>query len=119
MNVLIVDDNVATGTLISAYLKKINPLVKITFAMTEIQAIDYAEVGRFHLVMVDVDLGNRAKGLELVPKLEKFQKEAKLVLLIVGQDTKITERAEEIGVPCLSKPIDPRKLKEFLSGSTV
>jgi response regulator of citrate/malate metabolism len=119
MNVLIVDDNVATGTLIAAHLKKINPLVKITFAITEMQALDYVEVGKFHLVMVDVDLGNRAKGLELIPKLEQFQREAKLVLLIVSQDTKITERAKEIGLPCLSKPVDPRKLKEFLSRSTV
>lgn len=115
MNTLIIDDNVATCTLLAAYLKRFEPLVKMTFAMTEIQAIDYSETGKFHLVMVDADLGERAKGLELVPKLEKYQKEAKFILLVVGQDTKLFEQAEQIGVPCLSKPIDPKKLKVFLN----
>ncbi len=119
MHILIVDDNIATCTLIAAYLKRINPLVKVTFAMTEMQAIDDAEAGRFHFVMVDVDLGGRAKGLELIVKLAKYQKEAKCVLLVVGQETKVLGRAEEMGVPCLSKPVDPKKLKEFLSLSTV
>ena len=107
MNIFIVDDNIASRTLVAAYIRRIDPLCHITEAGNAQEALAKArDVNYIDVVIVD-DL--EGLGLGLVSDLKAAFPKAKIGLLTIN--LALQEPAKELEIEFILKPVTADKLR--------
>ena len=108
MNIFIVDDNIASRTLTTAHIRRIDPLCHITEAGNAQEALAKArDLRHMDMVMVD-DL--EGSGLGLVSDLKTAFPKAKIGLLTIN--LALREATKELGLEFILKPVTADKLRQ-------
>ncbi len=116
---LIVEDDINTITLINIYLRN---MAIIDIAGSSKAALEKAEHNDYHLILMDINLGEEIDGLMLTKILREMKKYESVPIIAVTAFAMETDRANAIEAGCsnyISKPFDKaaliKMIKEELS----
>ncbi len=111
-NVLIIDDDIMTRTLIQMQLKTL--AYKVTCVENEISALKKLQNENYSAVICDLKLQD-SNGLDILKKIKKKYKNIPVIMLSGYSDEKYIKKSKALGsFDFLSKPISKKKLIEIL-----
>ncbi len=113
MNVLIIDNNKAQQTLLSAVIRRIEPTAQVfpstcTSALRNIRTIPHLDYITLEQRLKESD------GIELVPLIKENLPNCKIIMITTKCNTTLQAKASEIGINCLLKPISESKLRKII-----
>lgn len=114
-HILIIDDDVDTCTLLSAYLKSKDYEVDTSFSGNK--GLRKFKEGHFDLVLCDYRLGDK-EGIEVLKELKQFNPMAKVVIITGYSDIKTAIRVIKEGASdYISKPLIPEEVLNVIKDS--
>ncbi len=111
--ILIVDDSRLTRMLLGTLLGQLAPDCEIAEASSADAALELATSQRFDLISLDMNMPGR-DGLTLAPELKASNPACHIVLLTANIQDAVRQRASELGLHFLAKPIDESKARAML-----
>ena len=111
--ILVADDSRVSRMMITSMIKEKKPeieFIEADCAEDALSAIEGKEIGYFSL---DLNMPG-VDGLELAEKLKTIHPDAKYVLLTANIQDFTKNRADELGVKCLHKPITDETINSML-----
>lgn len=111
--ILIVDDSILSRSLLSSNISNAEPNWKLVQATCGTEALDSMASDIFDFYIVDYNMPGM-DGIELAQEIKKRDANAKIALCTANIQSSIQEKAENIGVQFLNKPVDTTELNSFL-----
>jgi DNA-binding response OmpR family regulator len=109
--ILVVDDESALLQLLTCYLAKQG--WEVTAVSSGTAALEAFEVGRFHMLLADVDLGDGMCGIEVARKLLDQEPPLKVVMMSGKAENATKVREANVG-RFVAKPFDFSQLGAML-----
>jgi CheY-like chemotaxis protein len=111
--ILVVDDSMMTRMILTTIIKEHYPSWEIVQAKDADDALEKVVDLDFDFATIDMNMPGKT-GLELIPLLQKSHPKAVIALLTANIQKKVSDRAEELGVELLSKPVNETIILKFL-----
>ncbi len=116
ISILIVDDSKTSRMMLRHWLQGLHPEAQIVEAESGEEGLLRVEgnAGAFSLVIVDYNMVGM-NGLDFIQQVMDRIDPKRILLCTANVQDIIRERAANMGVTFLAKPITPVKIKQFLS----
>ncbi|MCP3672937.1 MAG: response regulator [Gammaproteobacteria bacterium] len=114
-SVLIVDDSLVSRLMIKEIISSKYPDWEIVQAKNADDAITQSSGKSFDLITLDLNMPGRT-GLEVAPELLALHPDVRIALLTANIQNAVKEKAQELGLEFLTKPIIPPSVIEFIEG---
>lgn len=118
MRILIIEDNAIQALSLQMIVKRFG-FSEVEKVFSAQEAMEYIEEFKPDLMLVDINLGSKISGIDIVKKAQKKRKVQ--VMYISGNSDshhkKIADETNHIGY--LIKPIDPIKLEKVLKENQI
>ncbi len=111
--ILIVDDSKLARLIISNIINACYPHWKIIEAEDVVDAAEKSKGRSFDAISLDVNMPGE-DGLSFAPRLKKMCPDIPIALLTANIQPKVQERAKELGLYFIPKPITKDKLAGFM-----
>lgn len=115
-NVLIADDSMLTRMMLKTIISTHHPDWKITEANNGREAVEKAAAGNFHIITLDMNMPEM-DGLTAAPLIRTSNPTAAIALITANVQDAIKNRAGALGLQFITKPIDEKKINDFLVAS--
>ncbi len=118
MRILIVEDNAIQALSLQMIIKRLG-YSEVEKVFSAQQALEFIEEFEPHLMLVDINLGSKISGIDVVKKAQE-KRDVRVVYITGNSDDhhkKIAGETNHIGY--LIKPIDPGKLEKVLSDQQI
>jgi len=112
--VLIIDDSRVSRMMIKAIIVETHDSWNILEATNAEEAIDTSKNNNIHLMIIDYNMPGRT-GLELAEDLIQLHPKAHKFMLSANIQDSIREKAEELSLQFIPKPITEDKIKNMIS----
>lgn len=112
-HVMIIDDSQLSRLMLRSIIAELEPDWQITEAASAQEAMEKLDQGPYDLMTLDMNMPG-GDGLSLAPKLLDRWPETKIALLTANIQEAVQERAEQMGLEFIAKPITEEKLKQFI-----
>lgn len=117
-SVLIVDDDAQVGMALRRMLERHGVAREVTLVASGAEALSRLRGGRrYHAILCDVMMPEQS-GLELHDRIRELdERQARRMLFITGGAfaAELQRRLEELGQPCLTKPVQPDELRRVIA----
>ncbi len=111
--ILVVDDSKLARMIVSNIIMVYFSDWEITEAENVIDAAEKSKNKTFDAITLDMNMPGR-DGLSYAPELQKMHPKAKIALLTANVQPKVQQRAKEIGLFFIPKPVSYDKLLGFM-----
>jgi len=111
--ILIVDDSLLTRMMLKSLLGQLAPDCIVTEANGADAALAAVATQQFDLISLDMTMPGR-DGLSLAPDLQAANPACCIVLMTANIQDPVRQRARELGLHFLAKPVDESKVKAML-----
>ncbi len=111
--ILVVDDSKLARMIVSNIIMVYFSDWEITEAENVIDAAEKSKNKTFDAITLDMNMPGR-DGLSYAPELQKMHPQAKIALLTANVQPKVQQRAKEIGLFFIPKPVSYDKLLGFM-----
>lgn len=113
---LVVDDSQVSRMMIKAIVNDAMPNWEVLEAANAEQAVQQAEKNATGLDYISLDMNMPGvDGLSIVPQLKELCPEAQIALLTANIQDSVRDKATELGVQFIAKPITEDKIIPFIS----
>ena len=113
---LVVDDSQVSRMMIKAIVNDAMPNWEVLEAANAEQAVQQAEKNATGLDYISLDMNMAGvDGLSIVPQLKELCPEAQIALLTANIQDSVRDKATELGVQFIAKPITEDKIIPFIS----
>lgn len=110
--VLVVDDSQISCLVTQAIIQGHYPDWEVLLAYDALEAIALTQEHSFDYITLDMNMPGR-DGLSVAPELMQASPNAVIALLTGVTQERVRERAEELGLIFISKPVTDLKILEF------
>ncbi len=111
--VLIVDDSLVSRMMIKEIILSNHPHWECIQAASAAKAIEACQETEFDFITLDLNMPERS-GLEAAPDIIKSQKNIKIALLTANIQSATKQKAEELGLEFIAKPITEDGVLSFI-----
>jgi len=111
--VLIVDDSMVSRMMIKEIIVSQYPGWECIQAASAEKAIDACRDTQFDFITLDLSMPGR-NGLDAAPEIIENQDNAKIALLTANIQSAVKEKADEIGLFFITKPINVDEILDFV-----
>lgn len=111
--VLIVDDSLVSRMMIKEIILLRNPNWEFVQAASSEKAVDACQKSQFDYITIDLNMPGES-GLEVSPKILESQERAKLALITANISPEVKQKAKELGVDYINKPINESEILSFI-----
>jgi len=112
-HVMIIDDSAVSRLMLRTMIKELEPGWEITEACSASEAIEKLDQGPFDLMTLDMNMPG-GDGLTIAPKLLDRWPQARVILLTANIHDAIRDKAEQLGLEFLAKPITEEVVEELI-----
>lgn len=113
---LVVDDSQVSRMMIKAIVNDAMPNWEVLEAANAEEAVQQAEKNATELDYISLDMNMPGvDGLSIVPQLKELCPEAQIALLTANIQDSVRDKATELGVQFIAKPITEDKIIPFIS----
>jgi len=110
---LVVDDSMMTRLMVKTIVAEHHPDWKILQAKDADDALEQVADIDFDIATVDMNMPGKT-GLELIPILQESHPDAKIALLTANIQKRIIDKAEELGIQVIGKPVNEDAILKYL-----
>lgn len=118
MRVLIVDDSRLARMAVIKGLSRLEPSFTYSEATNPDEAVAVVKASPAHIAIIDFNMPVR-DGLSLAAELRDLDVNMPIALVSANTQDEILERAAELGVAFLTKPLNEAALKTFLEAAKI
>ncbi|WP_185964496.1 response regulator [Aliikangiella marina] len=111
--VLIVDDSMVSRMMIKEIIMSQHPSWECIQAASAEKAIDACHHSQFDYITLDLSMPGR-NGLDAAPEMIENQNNAKIALLTANIQSAIKEKADQLGLVFITKPINVDEVLDFV-----
>lgn len=111
--ILIVDDSKLARLIINGIFNACYPQWEVVEAEDVVDAMDKSKDRQFDAISLDVNMPGQ-DGLSFAPKLKEMYPDIPIALITANIQPKVQERAKELGLYFIPKPITKDKLVCFM-----
>ena len=111
--ILVIDDSKLARLIINGIFTACYPHWQVVEAEDVADALSKCDGAEFDAVSLDVNMPGR-DGLSFAPELKGMYPSVPIALLTANIQPKVQERAKELGLYFIPKPITKNKLAEFM-----
>jgi len=112
--VLIVDDSRLTRMIFIKVISTNFPSWEITQAADGASALTAVEHQKFDFISLDHNMPDTT-GLEILPQIQSLQPQAHIGVFTANVQQILIKRFEALGAVCYHKPLDERKILQFVN----
>ena len=113
-NILIADDSMLTRMVLKSIISAEHPDWLITEANNGREAVAKASAGGFDVITLDMNMPEM-DGMTAAPLLKASNPAAAIVLITANVQDAIKAKADALGLHFINKPIDEKKIKDFMA----
>lgn len=110
---LVVDDSMMTRMMVKTIVNEKYPDWEVIQAKDAEDALSKVKDANFDIATIDMNMPGKT-GLELIPMLQESHPDAKIALLTANIQKHIRDRAKELGIPVLNKPVNEEVILKYL-----
>lgn len=110
---LLVDDSRLSRTILKSLVKNLRPEWHLLEAASGEEALEVVEGKDVNYMSIDYNMPGM-DGISLAQRLKEQFHDAKVALLTANIQDSIKDKAEEIGIEFIQKPISEEKIQSFL-----